>query len=95
MKKDGELTDQEEKAFRRLSQRVDKLATQILRQLDKAMDGMPDVVAYGTAVDFLATSLMEQDEQVFKWLLGSFAAMKIQDIEDAKTNLHPEHQTLH
>ena len=85
----------EAKAFRRLRRKADTLATQIVRCRDEIMRSMPEVVADQTLIDFLAASLMEEDEQVFRWLLECPAAMKIQDIEDAKVNLHPVHPTAH
>jgi hypothetical protein len=83
-----------DRAFKRLERRADTLAAQIVRQLNEMMEGMPEIVAPQTAVDFLASSLMEKDEQTFRWLLESCAAMKIHDIEAAKANLHPQHSTL-
>jgi hypothetical protein len=91
--KDAQLTEIEDRAFRRLRQRADALAAQIVRRLDEIMDGMPDIVAPQTAVDFLASGLMENDEQAFRWLLESYAAMKIQEIDAAKANLHSLHLT--
>jgi hypothetical protein len=59
------------------------------------MNDMPDIVAPQTLVDFFATALMKKDEQSFRWLLESYAAMRIQKIEAAKANLHQLHPTAH
>jgi hypothetical protein len=90
-----EHTDQlTDKAFERVRRKADGLATRIVRRLNEIIVGMPDVVAPQTLIEFLASALMQRDEQLFRWLLESLAAQKIQEIDDARMNLHLPHPTV-
>jgi hypothetical protein len=89
------MTQIEDRAFRRVTQKADRLAAHVVKQCDEIMASMPDIVAYQTMVDLLATGIMERDEQLFKWLLESWAAKKVWEKDAAEANLHPEHPTAH
>jgi hypothetical protein len=82
------------KDFARLSRRVERIADHLLRQLDAAKRNMPYEEASEVMVNFLAASLMEKNEQYFRWLLESYAAARIRQRDDAKANRHPPHPTM-
>jgi len=95
--RENRLWREAEVETKRLCRKVDGLATRMIQSLDEITADAVAKTGGGilpqTVVEFLAASLMEKDEQLFRWLLESLAAKKIYERKNAEINLHPTHPT--